>query len=536
MNKAKTPVQIINKLNALKGKRVNFESVWQAIGDWVVPRKNDIQNTQFPGEPKYNDLLDTTAMTYSELLAGALHSMLTNPSGYFFNMTTGDLALDQNDNVREWIQKVVRIIHDILTNSNFHTEEHEFDLDLVNFGTGTKTIEEDDADIVRFCTRFIKEMYIEENSRGIVDCVYRCYKAKARDLVDDFGFDKLPKKVQDAHKSEKGEEFEVVHAVYPVAVDGSYGKSLKGKKFVSQYVLVTEKQDLSVEGYMESPYVVSRWTKSSGETYGRGCGEKAVPPSKLANKMMETTLKGGQKTVDPPLQVPDDGFILPIKTRPAGLNFFRAGSEDRITPIFNDARIDYGIELIQMIQTQVKEAFYADQLKLREGPQMTATEVSERVEQAVRFLGPMLARQESENLQPTLMRVYHIAERKNKIPEPPAELAGIPIQFKYSSVMAMAQRASELQSINRTMQTIAPFASADPSMLDIFDGVKAGKYIAKLTNFPQEIIRNEEEIKAIRAQREKAAQAQMDAQNEAMQADSASKLTSAAAKVAPQRV
>ncbi len=49
----------------------------------------------------------------------------------------------------------------------------------------------------------------------------------------------------------------------------------------------------------------------------------------MLNEMSKTTIKAAQKQVDPPLLVPDDGFILPVRTVPGGLNFYRAGTRDR---------------------------------------------------------------------------------------------------------------------------------------------------------------------------------------------------------------
>ena len=53
----------------------------------------------------------------------------------------------------------------------------------------------------------------------------------------------------------------------------------------------------------------------------------ALPDVKMLNEMSKTTIKAAQKQVDPPLLVPDDGFILPVRTVPGGLNFYRAGTE-----------------------------------------------------------------------------------------------------------------------------------------------------------------------------------------------------------------
>lgn len=521
---------IIEKYGTLKGRRGNWETLWQDIADFVLPRKNDVSVERAPGEKKYVELLDSTAMTSNELLAGALHGMLTNPSGYFFNLSTGKPELDKNDAVRKWIQDVVRLIHDTLNNSNFQTEVHEVYLDISAFGTACMLIEEDEDVIIRFSTKYLKEIVADENSKGMIDCLYRCYQATAKDLVDDFGFENVPKKVQDAFNKGKSNKYEVIHAVYPQSKKAGTGKYNSIFGWISQYILKDDKIDLSVKGFREFPYVVPRWSKASGEIYGRGPGEKALPSAKTANKMRETVLKGAQKVVDPPLQAPDDGFITQIDTRPAGISYYRAGSDDRITPIFNDSRIDFGFQAIDQERLQIKEAFYTDQLKLREGPQMTAAEVSERVEQALRFLGPMLGRQQSEFLQPLVERIYAILDRRGMLPEVPAELNGIPLKIQYSSVMAMSQRMSEIQNINRTMQNIAPFVSSDPAVLDNINGDEALKFIARLFNFPQEIIRNQNEVKGIRDNRAKQMEAQQQAVQNEQTADSASKVMTAASK------
>lgn len=524
------PAKCIAKFNSIKGLRGNTEQVWQEIADYVIPRKNDITVQRSPGEKKYVNLLDSTAMVSNELLAGALHGMLTNPAGYFFNLSTGSPELDARDAVRLWLQTVVRKMHDRLNNTNFQTEVHESYLDICAFGTACMIAEEDADTLIRFSTRSLREVYFEENSRGYIDTVYRSYCMDARGIVDDFGFDNVPKKIQDAYKANKPDKFDILHVVYPrkkEKIDKKYNRF----NYVSQYILMSEKVDLEVEGFNESPYLTPRWSKASGEVYGRGCGEKALPSAKTVNKMRETTLRGAQKVVDPPLQAPDDGFVIPLDTRPAGLNYYRAGSQDRIQPIFNDARIDFGFQAIDQERIAIREAFYTDQLKLREGPQMTATEVSERVEQALRFLGPMLGRQQSEFLQPLVERLYAVMDRAGEIPEAPAELQGVPLKIQYSSVMAMQQRMSEVQNIQRTMQNIAPFASADPSVLDNFDGDVAAQYIARLFNFPQEILRTKEDLAAIRKQRADAQAAAQQAMQQKEGADAASKVVGAAAKL-----
>jgi hypothetical protein len=58
-----------------------------------------------------------------------------------------------------------------------------------------------------------------------------------------------------------------------------------------------------------------------------------------------------------------------------------------------------------------------------------------------------------------------------------------------------------MQNINRTFAGIAPLTSMNPNVMDNFDTDNGSRYIAKLHNFPQEMLRDKDQVKAIRAQR-----------------------------------
>lgn len=527
-----TPEQAIKCFSEVKGRRTNWESLWDDLAYYVVPLKEMYETAA--GEKKYTHLLDTTAMTSAELLAGALHGMLTNPVGYFFTLTTGDFKVDKKDGVRKYLQEVTRILHDMINGSNFQTEVHEMYLGLVGQGNSCFLVEEDDEVDVTFSTKPLKEVWFKENSKGKIDTLYRCFKLDAAGLVDEFGFDNLPEKIKKQYKENKSDMHEVLHVIYPRKKTPGAAKEFKFP-VVSQYVLVKEKKNLDVKGFNEFPYMTPRWVKMSGEIYGRGPGEKALGPAKALNVMRETTIAGAQKVVDPPLQAPDDGFMIQVNTTPGGLSYYRAGSQDRIEPVFNDSRIDFGYQAIDQERIQVREAFYTDQLKLREGDRMTTVEVNERVEQGLRFMGPMLGRLEIEFLVPLVTRVFNIADRRDKLPAVPAELDGKKLTVRYTSVMAMQQRMSEVTNIRRTMQDIAPFMSMDPSLKNMFDGAEATRYIAKIMNFPQELLRDQEEVDAINKQEQAAAAAQQQAQMQQMQADAAGKTMGGVAKLQAQQ-
>jgi len=495
------PEKIIDQVNFLKGQRGNWETHWQELAEFILPRKDDITRNRVPGEKRTQFLLDNTAMQSNELLSGFLHGLLTNPNSQFFELTTGVPEIDDEDDVRIWLQDTSRRIMQIFNDSNFQTEIHEVYIDLGCFGTAAMTIEEDDDTVVRFAARPIQSIFIEEDNKGQIVEVHRKFAWNVNQIIAEFGEQtvKDSKLLSDAKKRDDPKKFDIIHSIYPKEVDPT---KRSDSPWQSQYILVDERKNLRTSSFRQFPYLVPRWTKHSGEKYGRSPGMNALPEQKTLNIMTETTIKGAQKVVDPPLQVPDDGFISVIRTRPGSLNFFRAGSKDRIEPVFNDARIDFGFQAMEAKRENVRDAYFVNQLQLRQsGPQMTATEVEARVEQALRFMGPVLGRQQVELLRPLIDRTFDIMLRRGLIAPPPEVLQGSTLGVEYSSLIARTQRQQEARAILRAVEQSTPFIQSDPTVLDNINGDEALRIIWRINNANQKILRDQGQITKIRQDR-----------------------------------
>lgn len=527
----KSPEQVCNIVEHLRGERGTWDSHWQEISDFIIPRKNDFNNFKSPGQKRNVQLLDNTGMHSCELLAGALHSMLTNPAIEFFELSTGDANLDSIASVRAWLQDCTTKIHNKLNDSNFQTEAHEFYLDLCGFNTAGLTVLEDELMDVVFQAYFLKELYIMENNKGLVDEIYRFYTWTAKQIVQEFGLKNVPKCVQEVFESGKEERFELIHATYPCDEYGAKRKNFKFK-YASQYIFVKEKTELRLKGFNENPWLVARWAKASGEQYGRGPGMNALPEVKMVNAMEEAVIKGAQKTIDPPLQAPDDGFVLPIKTRPASVNFYRSGGngKDRIEPIFNDARIDFGIEIMEAHRSRIRQTFYIDKLQLIQQDRMTAEEVRQRRDDDMRFLGPLLARLQVEFLGPLVERTFNIMQRRGRFLAAPPELNKKQITVRYSSAIAKVQRMSEVRNFMEFMSVTAPLTQIDPAVIDNLNPDNAYLGVAQMYSIKQKFLNDPDQVEEIRAAKAKAQKAALDKQNQTHEADLINKAVPALAK------
>lgn len=511
----------IDRYAKLKSDRINFEVHWQDCYEMIVPRKEDVISNRMQGDKRNDNLYDSTAIKSNQMLAATLSGMLTNTETRFFDLQFGDPVFDDDDLVKGWLQEVADRMFTVLNSTNFHTETHEVYIDLGAIGTSCIYMGEHDEKIIHFNARAMKEIVIDENNLGVVNYVGREFKWQARNIVEEFGEDNLPYEVLKAYKDGSSDSWDILHVTEPKNKDQESGKN-KHFTYLSTYMLKEHAYILSESGYREFPYAVPRWTKTTGEKYGRGPGMDMLPDIRMLQAMKETTIKGAQKVVDPPLQVSDDSVIGQVRLTPGGLTVVRPGS-DPIKPLITNANVDFGFQNLEAERKSIKEGFYEDLSQLGTGPQMTAEEVQQRTREKLQLMGPILARQHSEFLSPVIERTYAIMARRKMIPAAPAKIQGKSFHVKYSSLIARAQRMSEGQNLTRALSMATPLIQVIPATLDNVDGDKALKYIFDINGVPKKIMRTQREIDMKRKQQQAAEAKAAQEKEQQHQADLAQK-------------
>jgi len=514
---------LLKRYDRLKAQRQNWESHWQEVADYMQPRKADVTKTRSKGDKRTELIFDGSPLQSVELLAASLHGMLTNPSTPWFSLRFKENDMENEDEAKEWLEDATEVMYSAFNKSNFQQEIFELYHDLITFGTAAMFIEEDDEDILKFSTRHINEIFIAENDKGRIDTVFRKFSLSARAVMQKFG--DVSMNIATKAQKDPYEEVEILHAVYPRSDFDPKKQDKQNMPFESVYLDAESGDELSVSGFREFPFVVPRYLKASHEIYGRSPAMTALPDVKMLNEMSKTTIKSAQKQVDPPLLVPDDGFMLPVRTIPGGLNFYRAGTRDRIEPLNIGANTPLGLNMEEQRRNSIRNAFYVNQLMMQSGPQMTATEVIQRNEEKMRLLGPVLGRLQSELLKPLIDRTFALILRKNLFRPAPEFLAGQDIEIEYVSPLAKAQKSTELSSIMRAIEILGSLSNVAP----VFDHINMDKlvrHLADIVGVPQKILKPQSELNA---ERQQAAQQQEQMQ----QMQQVQQLAEAGGKVAP---
>lgn len=506
-------VTLLKRFYSLANQRETWESHWQEVADYVVPRKADVTKKRSPGDKRSELIFDGTAIHAAELLSASLHGMLTNASTSWFSLKFGDRELDGDDEAREWLQGVEDVMYNSFNRSNFQEQVHELYHDLITFGTGVMYVEADPDFDLLFSTRHIGECYLSEDQNGRVDTVYRKFKMPARAVIARFGQEKLSSKILKRIEKDPYEMISLIHAVYKRDERDPTKITAENKPIASIYIEPEEKIVLSEGGFDEFPYMAPRFLKASFEIgYGRSPAMTALPDIKMLNRMSEVTIRAAQKQVDPPLLVPDDGFMLPVRTVPGGLNFYRSGTRDRIEPLNIGANNPLGLNMEEQRRQAIRSAFYVDQLILGQGPQMTATEVIQRTEEKMRLLGPVMGRMQAELLQPLITRVYNILARKKMFAPAPEFMRDRNIEIEYVSPLAKAQRQGDIQDMTRLLELMTPLSQLDPGIMDYIDSDGISKHLIKVLGVPATAVRGDREVTVIRNQRQAQQQEMMEQQ------------------------
>lgn len=500
---------LVTRFNGLQADRSAFVNHWQEIADLVSPT-----GTRFTGENvqqgilKNEEVYDSTGIHSNELLSAGFFSMLTSPTTPWFSIQTADAELSKDREVKIWLADVTKImLYEIQRpQTGFATAQHEFYMDYNPYGNAVLFVtERSDFSSLLFYTLPLNECFFLENDEGFITSLFRSYRRTAPQLAEKFGVEALSEPMRKALEAEKFQDkFNIIHVIMPNTEANRHGIKSTDLPYLSIYIETDSLHVLQESGFEEQPFMAARFYKAPHEIYGRGPGSTALPDLKMLQQIVKTTIRGAQKMVDPPMQMPDEGFLHPLRMNPAGINYYRSGSQDRAEPVKTGGQPLLGEELAQGVRNRIREIFYVDQLQLNQGPQMTATEVMQRTEEKLRIMGPIVGRNQSEQLNPMLIRIFGILRRAGKLPPPPQAILASKAKLKiaFTSPISKAQEQVAATNLMRTMQVLTPFAATNPQTMNIFDTDYISRSLGDMYSLDPRFFRTKEDLAAEQQQQQ----------------------------------
>lgn len=519
--------KILQMRDDMRLDRATFESLYEDISRFVFPQRARINAKVSAGEDRTQEIYDSTATNSAFIAASATQGSIVPSTIRWFNMRLTVRAMEDLEGVKDWLYELTIAALNAINGSNFQTEIQEVFLDLYGYGTGCVFVGQRSPNVAR--TTGFRGLHfkatqpgfysISENEDGIVDHIFRDFKLSAAAIMSMFGEENAPQRVRDCMSNNKPYEMlEVTHFVAPrYEVDPlNVDPDAPGHKqpYRSLFLLIEEGDILQEGGFFQFPYMVPRWSKMSGELYGRGPGINALPDIRTLNRATELRFGAWEKAIDPPMGVLHRGVMGNIDIRARGKTILR--SKDAVFPIHQNARFDVDQMNTLDMRDSIRRAFFIDQIQL---PPMgttpaTATEIAGRFETMQRILGPTFGRIQYELFNPMLGVVAATLIREGVVPPPPDELVmaleeeGLALEFEYEGPLTRAQQFQDVENIQRAGTVLASLAELFPEITSYFDAHEAGKAILASSSVPPQVVRTDEEVQAMQEAKAQAAQQQ----------------------------
>ena len=509
------------RMSELKQARASWDAQWLDISEYIMPNRGMFsrpdQNQR--GRKKGHRIINGTATKTLRNSAAGMMAGMSSPSRPWFRVTLSDQDLAQYGPVKVWLDDVGRIILEVLARSNFYTAVSFCYEEILSFGTDCVYVSEDEQEVVRFYPFTVGTYYLANNARMRADTFAREYKASASQLVERFGFNKVSIAVRNAFsKGNYGQMFDVNHLIEPNANRDPRFKDNQNMPFRSIYSLVgvpDGSEPLEVGGFEEFPILAGRWDIAGNEAYGSGCpGMDMLGDVKQLQFMEMHKAKTLDKINDPPLQAPVGIGGKRVSLLPGDVTWVNPqqnGIDVKAIHVPDPRAFQFTSNEIGIVEQRIRRFGYEDLfLMLANAPdiQRTAAEILERKEEKMMVLGPVLERKNDEFFDPLIERVFNICFRKGLIPEPPEELADLELRREYISVLAQAQKAVGIRGVDDITQYIGNMMAVNPDAMDKLNSDEAIDVRADMLGVPARIIRTDDEVAQIRAQRQQQKQMQ----------------------------
>ena len=453
-------------------ERANAQQHWEEIAEVLDPNNRGFSGKRPQGEKRMQLVVDATGIHAADLLTAGLHGTATNPATKWHRLATQFPDANKDQSIRAYLDKRTEILFSrrYAPGTRFTSAINEVFSSAGRYGTGIMYITQRKDGRNLYECRSLTETVIAENDEGDVDTVMRSFQWTVRQCVLEWGMDGVSQKLRDQMQANKPDELiTIVHAVCPRKGYDPSKKNAANMPVKSVYFELDSAHKLEESGYPRFPFAVFRWAKRPSETYGTGPGSVALPDVKMLQSMMRTTIKAAQKAADPPMWLPDDGVVGPVRGVPGALNYYRGGS-DRIIQHPTSDKLPVTLEIMEEVRNRIRQTFFTDILQFVSDKDMTATEVQQRTAERMRLLGPVLGRLE-EFLGAVIDIEDDIAARAGVLPQVPEAFSegsglipeGLDVELvvEYVGPIFQAQRQADAQGFAQMLQYAAPLMEAD---------------------------------------------------------------------------
>lgn len=501
----------------LFGKRGSLMAYFQDVADNFYPERADFTTIRNVGDEMARNLMTSYPVIARRQLGDSFGAMLRPSAKEWFKIGTN--RPDKEDTVgKQWLEWAGKFAKNVMYDRRgmFSRATKEADHDFAAFGQACLSIEMNpQRNGLLYRSWHLRDVAWMEGPTGSIETVYRKWKPTCAELVKLFP-KTVHQKVREKMIKEPFAEVNVIHCVMPsedyAGMEG--GKQFR-QPFVSCYIDVDNDCEMECVGAWTAHYVIPRWSTVSGSQYAHSPAVVAgLPDGRLIQQVTRVLLEAGEKATNPPMLAVQEAIRGDVSIYAGGITWVDAEYDERLGEVLRPLTQDksglaFGMEMMQDLRTQLSDAFYLSKLNLPPvgGPDMTAYEVGQRVQEFIRNALPLFEPMEQDYngqvCDQTLELMLHASpELRNSVPK---NLQGAEIRFTFESPLKDAIEKVKLGQYMEAQTVLAAAIQLDPSVALILDNRKATRSTLEAV-VPADWLRTDAEAQAMAA--EQAAQQQ----------------------------
>lgn len=508
--------KVQSRWDALKEERSSWMSHWKDISEVLLPRAGRFLPTENNrgGKAAFRKILDSTGTRALRTLSGGMMSGMTSPARPWFRLTTFNPELDESYEVKVWMSQVTSLMQMVFYKSNTYRALQMAYEELGAFGTSATLIYDDFDRVIHCHPLTIGEFAIATDSRGRVNTVYREFRMTVAMLVQEFGLENVSRTVKDLYdRGQMDEWVEVINAIEPRTERDPRKTDAKNMPYLSVYFEKSGDKGkvLRETGFTEFPAMCARWSVTGGDIYGTSPGMEALGDLCQLQQMQFRKSQAIDYKVHPPVLIPSEMKNMGTQFLPGGvIPYSNAQQAQQIRSAYMvDLDLNSLLVDIQDVRQRINEAFYRDIFMLMVNSTdktMTATEVTERHEEKMLLMGPVLERLNAEMLDPLINIVFNKLVQADLLPPLPKDLQGQQLNVEFISILAQAQKAISTNSVDRMFSVLGNLAGMRPDIVDNVDLDFWPQWYADALGVDPRFIVSGKKVAVIREQRAQAEQ------------------------------
>ncbi|MCL1902706.1 MAG: portal protein, partial [Alphaproteobacteria bacterium] len=415
-------------------------------------------------------LYDATASDAVDMLAANMFSLLTPPESLWLSLTRESEFSPDPENATAALRR-----H--LNDSNFYTTIHQCYLDLAILGTACLFFSENSIpgdSAFNFTAIPMNDISVLRNGSGELNAVFHTTSMSARDAIEKYPTWTPPKNLTEQIKQNPDLKLHLVQSVVNTDSGWDFTAWIDCDGELENNIVATGR-------FEQCPYLIFRWSATSGETYGRSPVMRALPDIKTANKVVELVLKNATIAVSGIWQADDDGVInlSNINLTPGAIIPKAVGSSG-LTPLRSGADFDVSQLVLGDLRARIRHALLADRLSILSEKEMTATEIIARNTDMMRVLGATYGRLLGEFIRPLVTRALGILARRGII-----DAISLHSDARLSYIAPIAQLAAD-ERATQIMSFISTVGAV--GLGDAINKPALTEYLANAMHIPEELL------------------------------------------------